>query len=126
MIKGRKNVMKFILVLIYLVLTLSGLILMKKGGNPGSLSIADGTANFGISLISFAGLFCYLCSFLLFTRIVVMFDLSYIMPICTGIVQALTLVASKVIFKENITTTGIIGACMVIAGIIVMNWKQSA
>lgn len=126
MIKGRKNVMKFILVLIYLVLTLSGLILMKKGGNPGSLTVSDGTANFGISLVSFAGLFCYLCSFLLFTRIVVMFDLSYIMPICTGIVQVLTLVASKFIFKENISFAGIIGASLVIVGIIVMNWKQIA
>ena len=126
MIKGRKNVMKFVLVLIYLVLTLSGLILMKKGGNPGSFSVSEGNANFGISLISLAGLVCYLCSFLLFTRIVVMFDLSYIMPICTGIVQVLTLVASKFIFKENITTAGIIGASLVIVGIVVMNWKQTA
>lgn len=126
MIKGRKNVMKFVLVLIYLVLTLSGLILMKKGGNPGSLSVSEGTAKFGISLISLAGLVCYLCSFLLFTRIVVMFDLSFIMPICTGIVQVLTLVASKFIFKENITTAGIIGASLVIVGIVVMNWKQTA
>lgn len=124
--QGRKNTMKLILIIIYLVLTLSGLILMKKGGNPGSLSITNSTANFGVSLISLAGLVCYLCSFLLFTRIVVMFDLSYIMPICTGIVQVLTLVASKVIFKENITTAGIIGAALVIIGIIVMNWKQTA
>ena len=90
------------------------------------MSVSDGTANFGISLISLAGLVCYLCSFLLFTRIVVMFDLSYIMPICTGIVQVLTLVASKFIFKENITTAGIIGASLVIVGIVVMNWKQTA
>ncbi len=124
--QGRKNTMKLILIIIYLVLTLSGLILMKKGGNPGSLSITNGTANFGVSLISLAGLVCYLCSFLLFTRIVVMFDLSYIMPICTGIVQVLTLVASKIIFKENITTAGIIGATLVIIGIVVMNWKQAA
>lgn len=125
MIKGRKNIMKFVLVLIYLVLTLSGLILMKKGGNSGSLSVLDGTANFKISVISLAGLFCYLCSFLLFTRIVIMFDLSYIMPICTGIVQVLTLVAAKFIFKENISTAGIIGASLVIIGIVVMNWKQT-
>lgn len=121
--KGSKNIMKIVLVGIYLILTLSGLILMKKGGNPGSLSVENGTAVFGISLISFAGLFCYLCSFLLFTRIVVMFDLSYIMPLCTGIVQALTLVASKVIFKEIISINGLIGAILVIIGIIVMNWK---
>lgn len=118
--------MKIILVVIYLILTLSGLILMKKGGNSGTISIADGEANFAVNLISLAGLFCYLFSFLLFTKIVIMFDLSYIMPICTGIVQVLTLVASKVIFKENISTYGIIGAALVIVGIVVMNIKQVA
>lgn len=117
--------MKIILVLIYLVLTISGLIFMKKGGNPGSLSIENGSANFGISLVSLLGFVCYLCSFLLFTRIVVMFDLSYIMPICTGIVQILTLVASKFIFKENISTYGIVGASLVIIGIVIMNWKKA-
>lgn len=122
--KGRK-IMQIILIIIYLLLTVSGLVLMKMGNNPGSIAIKDGTATFGISLISFAGLVCYLCSFLLFTRIVVMFDLSYILPIVTGIVQILTLVASKVVFKENISIYGIIGASLVIIGIVVMNWKQS-
>ena len=122
--KGRK-IMQIILIIIYLLLTVSGLVLMKMGNNPGSIAIKDGTATFGISLISFAGLVCYLCSFLLFTRIVVMFDLSYIMPIVTGILQILTLVASKVVFKENISIYGIIGASLVIIGIVVMNWKQS-
>lgn len=115
--------MQIILVIIYLTLTLSGLVLMKLGGNPGSFSFADGNINFGISPISLTGLICYLCSFLLFTRIVVMFDLSYIMPIVTGIVQVLTLVASKVVFKENLTTQGIIGASLVIIGILIMNIK---
>ncbi len=122
--KKRRNLkMQIILVLIYLVLTLSGLILMKFGGNPGSFSMADGNINFGISPISLIGFICYICSFLLFTRIVVLFDLSYIMPLTTGIVQVLTLVASKVIFKENFSTQGIIGASIVIIGILIMNIK---
>ena len=117
--------MQYLLIIIYLILTVSGLILMKKGGNPGSLAFESGNVNFGISLVSLAGFICYLGSFLLFTRLVVMFDLSYIMPLCTGIAQVLTLVASKVIFKENISMTGIIGASLVIIGIIIMNWKNS-
>lgn len=117
--------MKIVLILIYLVLTISGLVLMKLGNNPGTIAVKDGTATFGISLISLAGLFCYLCSFLLFTRIVVMFDLSYIMPIVTGIVQILTLIASKIVFKENISIYGIIGVSLVIIGIVMMNWKQN-
>ena len=116
--------MQIVLVVIYLILTISGLVLMKLGGNPGSLAIENGNMNFGISLISLLGFICYIGSFLLFTRLVVMFDLSYIMPISTGITQILSLVASKMIFKEEISTYGIIGASLVIVGIIVMNWKH--
>ena len=122
-IRKRSNIMKFILVGIYVILTLSGLVLMKLGGNPGSFSMVEGNINFGISPISLIGLICYICSFLLFTRIVVMFDLSYIMPLTTAIVQILTLVAAKVVFKENFTTQGRIGARIVIIGVLIMNFK---
>ena len=97
---------------------------MKKGGNPGSIAFESGNVNFGISLVSLAGFICYIGSFLLFTRLVVMFDLSYIMPLCTGIAQVLTLIASKVVFKEQFSIQGIIGASLVIFGILVMNIKR--
>lgn len=115
--------MKFILIVIYIILTISGLILIKKGANPGTINMQNGEINFGINLISLLGFVCYICSFLLFTRIVVMFDLSYIMPLCTGIVQVITLVASYFIFKEQISKQGLIGAILVIIGIIIMNIK---
>ena len=116
--------MQFVLICIYIILTLSGLTLMKLGGNAGTIAVENGNMNFGISLVSLAGLVCYLCSFLLFTRIVVMFDLSYIMPLTTGIVQVLTLVVSKIVFKENFTWQAIVGASLVIIGVLIMNWKK--
>ena len=122
--KRRRNIMQFVLIGIYIILTISGLTLMKVGGNSGTLAIENGNMNFNISLISLAGLFCYLCSFLLFTRLVVIFDLSYIMPLTTGIVQVITLVVSKVVFKENLTWQAIIGASLVIIGVLIMNWKR--
>lgn len=117
--------MKIVMVIIYLVLTVSGLILMKKGGNSGSIAIENQNFNFNINLISAAGFVCYLFSFILYTRIIVIFDLSYITPICTGIVQILILVASKIVFKENMTTTSIIGASIVIIGVIIMNLPKN-
>ena len=54
-----------------------------------------------------------------------MFDLSYIFPIVTGIVQIVTLIASKVIFKEIITLHGLIGAIIIIIGIIIMNLPKT-
>lgn len=117
--------MKFILVGIYLILTLSGLIFMKLGGNSGVFSMENSNIVFNINWISLIGLVCYLCSFILFTKIVITFDLSYILPIVTGIVQIATLIASKVIFKETLTTHGIIGASIIIIGIIIMNLPKT-
>lgn len=115
--------MKIVLICIYLCLTLSGLVLMKKGGNPGSIKINKKDINLSMSPISALGFVCYLCSFLLFTKIVVMFDLSYIMPIVTGVIQILTLVLAKFVFKEKISKLSIIGASLVIVGILLMNLK---
>lgn len=124
-IEKRRNMkMQFIIIGIYLLLTMSGLILMKLGGNTGKFAMVEGDINFGISAVSLLGFICYIGSFFLYTRMVVMFDLSYITPLCTGIVQILTLIASKVIFKENITIQGIVGASIIIIGLLIMNWKR--
>lgn len=124
-IEKRSNYkMQFIIIGIYLLLTMSGLILMKLGGNTGSFAIENGDINFGISPVSLIGFICYIGSFFIYTRMVVLFDLSYITPLCTGIVQILTLIASKIIFKENITIQGIVGASIIIIGLLIMNWKR--
>lgn len=89
------------------------------------MDVKDGTITLGMSIVSGVGFVCYLGSFLLFTRVITMFDLSYIYPIVTGIVQILTLVASAVVFKENMSIQSVIGAIIVIAGIIIMNFKRA-
>lgn len=114
-----------IIIPIYLILTISGLVLMKLGGNPGTIAIKSGTMDMSMSIISAIGFICYIGSFLLFTRMVVMFDLSYIFPLCTGIVQIITLIASVIIFKEELSIQTIIGASLIIIGIIAMNLKSS-
>ncbi len=124
MLNRRKNIMKIVLVLIYLFMTVAGLVLMKYGKNPGSIKVDNGNISFGVSFISGIGLVCYIISFVLFTRIVIMFDLSYIYPICTGIVQILSLIASKVVFKENMSMQAVIGAVIIIVGIIIMNMPK--
>ena len=113
--------MKIILVGIYLILTVTGLILMKLGGNAGSFAIANKDITFAINGVSLLGFIAYIISFLLYTKIVVWFDLSYIVPICTGISQILILIASKIIFKEQISSAGVIGASLIIIGLIIMN-----
>ena len=117
--------MKIILIIAYLILTVSGLVLMKLGGNPGTISIENKTFQFGISLISALGFVCYIFSFLLYTRIVMMFEnLNYITPICTGLAQIMIFIASYLFLKESIGATTVAGMLMIIAGIVVMNIKR--
>lgn len=120
----RKGSMKLLLIGVYLILTVAGVTLMKLGGNSGAIAIKEGIFDFNISLISAAGFLCYIFSFLIFTKLVTMFDLSFIMPLSAGATQILTLVVSYFVFKEKLPIQAIIGASCVILGIIVMNWKR--
>lgn len=117
---------KYILVITYIILMLSGLVLMKLGGNTGSFEFTNMEFGFSISFISLLGFVSYIASFLLFTNIVVKFDLSYIVPITSGIVQVLTLISGFCIFNEHVTFKGIMGAVLVIIGIVVMNINSKA
>ena len=122
--KKEKVTMKIVLVIMYLVLTVSGLVLMKLGGNSGTITVANKELTFGISLISGLGFLCYIASFLMYTKIIMMFDLSYIVPVTTGIAQILTLIASYVIFKDEMSIQSVSGAVIVIIGILIMNYKR--
>lgn len=116
--------MRIVMIVLYLIFTVSGLILMKKGGNAGKISFSAGEFDFNISLISALGFVCYIISFLLFTRIIMMFEnVSFISPVCNGIAQACIVIASIVFLKEQFSVATIGGALLIIAGVIIMNLK---
>lgn len=121
----RKDIMRILMIVLYLIFTVSGLILMKKGGNAGTITFGGGEFGFSISWISALGFISYIISFLLFTRIIMMFEnVSYISPICNGIAQVMIMLASWLILKEKLTGLSIGGAALVIAGVIIMNLKN--
>ena len=47
--------MKILMIVCYLIFTVSGLILMKKGGNAGTITNSNGEFGFNISWISALG-----------------------------------------------------------------------
>lgn len=111
--------MKIVLTGIYIVLTTLGLFLMKLGGNSLSLEVSNGI-QFKIGYITLLGFLAYICSFLLWQRLLISFDLSYIVPIVTGITQMIILLIGILFFKEQINGIGIFGVILVIIGIILM------
>ena len=117
--------MKILMIILYLVFTVSGLIFMKKGGNAGKIAINAGDLEFSINWISALGFICYIISFLLFTRIIMMFEnVSFISPICNGIAQACIVISSIIFLKEKFSGATIGGAALIIAGVIIMNLKK--
>ena len=117
--------MKILMIVCYLIFTVSGLILMKKGGNTGNITSSNGEFGFNISWLSALGFVCYIISFLLFTRIIMMFEnVSFISPICNGIAQACIVIASIIFLKEKFSGATIGGAALIIAGVIIMNLNK--
>lgn len=116
--------MKIAILVIYFILTVSGMVFMKLGAdNPVSISIKP-IFNMTVGYISLLGYVLYICSFLLWTKIITMFNLTYIVPIATGIVQVLTFILALVIFKEKVSIYSIIGIIAIVAGILLLNFKK--
>lgn len=117
-----KSVMKYVLIIIYLILTVAGLILYKKGANSNFIfEIKNNVLNIKLSLISIIGLGCYLMSFLMYMLILPKFDLTFIYPLMTAISYIGIYVLSIFILNESVTTLGIIGSIIIMIGIFMVN-----
>ena len=79
--------------------------------------------NLRITPLSLVGYLCYGISFLMYTVIITKFDLGYISPILTGISNIGVLVIAFFVFKEHFTVASAIGAVLIIAGVMIMNFK---
>lgn len=116
--------MGILMLVIYLLLSTGGLVLIKLGANSVELGVKQGIFNCSISIVSIVGLICYIGSFLIFTFVIVKkFDLTYIMPILTGISQVIVILAGLLVFKEHVGNFGIAGIIFVILGVIMLNIK---
>lgn len=92
---------------------------MKLGGDSLKLEVGK---NFLLAMgwKTFLGFLLYLCSFLIWQRLIVKYDLSIMVPIITGIVQILTVLIGHFIFKESLSEIQIFGVLLVISGIVLM------
>lgn len=110
---------KYILTATYIIFTTLGLFLMRLGGDSLKVVLKP-VLSISMGYITFFGFVCYVISFLLWQKLLVTFDLSYIVPIATGIVQVIVLLIGIIAFKEKINFLGGIGSIMIIAGIILL------
>ncbi len=122
----KASVLRILLVCVYMLLSVSGIVLIRAGSGRTALSLADGLFQLKLDAFTLGGMCCYVVSFLMFMYILSLYKLSYIVPITTGIVQVLILLAAVIVFREKITTVNLVGVLVVISGIVLMNIQPKA
>ncbi len=112
-----------LLFIIYVILSTSGLVLFKLGASNLSLGVAKSLFSMQIPLISLLGLLCYLVSFVLWMYIIAKSDVSFIVPLGVALTNLAVLCGSYFILNETISTNTIIGAVLIIIGVVILNLK---
>lgn len=116
--------MKYILCVLYLIFSISGLTFMKLGGMKEYLTIVK-IQEMKITWVSFLGYSCYAISFLLYTFIINKFELKFVIPVLGGIVNILIIAIGVLVFHEKMTIQTAVGIVFVLAGIFIMNIHSS-
>lgn len=114
--------MKYLLILIYIIFTTGGLFCFKSGGEF-VFNLNNGI-NFKMPFMTFFGFCLYLCSFLLWQKLLSTYDLTYIVPITTAIVQVIVILFGYFFFKEQISIVNLIGIIIVIIGVVLISIRK--
>lgn len=116
--------MLYLIMLLYFCFTAGGLILMKLGVDGVKLSITSKFFSLSLTWQYLIGVLFYILSFILFTVLISKMKLGNIYSISVGVVYILVMLLSWLILKEKMTVHSIIGALLVLIGIVIMNWRK--
>ncbi|SHJ76459.1 hypothetical protein [Paramaledivibacter caminithermalis] len=116
--------MIYLLISLYLFFTVSGLVLLKIGGQTFSFLIEDGKIHIIMSWKFMLGFASYVCSFIIWTFMLQKFNLTYMYPILVGLAYVLVLFAGFFILQEKLTIFNVIGSLIILIGIVLMNIKK--
>lgn len=117
--------MQFIVIIIYALISVSGLTLVKLGSNnPISFGISQGGFSLSVGWITLLGLVLYIISFLIYMTLVAKNNLTYLSAVSSAVVYILTMIVALVILKEQVTSLQWIGWCLILTGVVLMNIKK--
>ena len=111
----------WIIFAIYALMSALGLLFIKIGSSDTSLAFQNGLFSMQVSPKLIWGLVLYICSFLLSLYIISSMRLTLFYPMATGTVLVLTCIAGIYFLKEHMGAPQIIGAALVLCGIVFMN-----
>lgn len=120
--KGTKSKMALVILFAaYALLSAGGLVLFKLGGQDAALQLGREGFSLTLSWKMLLGVFCYLCSFLLWLVIVSRTQLTFAMPLSVGVVNALVFLGSARFLGEDITPLKILGLGVIVLGLFLLS-----
>lgn len=108
------------LVISYIFFTITAMVLMKLSSNYSEIVIYK---EIGLNKYLIAGMIAYCISFCHYILVIKKYDLSYIIPIATGLVVIISAIMGYLIFKENLSYNGLLGIFFISLGIILVSLK---
>lgn len=124
MLQQKGTTSKMVLVVlfaVYALLSAGGLVLFKLGGQDAALQLGKTGFSLTLSWKMLLGIFCYLCSFLLWLVIVSRTQLTFAMPLSVGVVNTLVFLGSARFLGEEITPTKIAGLVVIVLGLFLIS-----
>jgi drug/metabolite transporter (DMT)-like permease len=119
-----ERLMKFILLIIYVITSSTGVVLIRLGGMQTKLILKADLVSLSSNWLFMSGLLFYVISFLLWIVILQKFELTYISPIAHGLVFVSIAILSRFLLHEVISWRTVIGFVLIFAGILVFNIKR--
>ena len=124
MLQQKGTTSKMVLVVlfaVYALLSAGGLVLFKLGGQDAALQLGKTGFSLTLSWKMLLGIFCYLCSFLLWLVSVSRTQLTFAMPLSVGVVNTLVFLGSARFLGEEITPTKIAGLVVIVLGLFLIS-----
>ena len=106
---------------IYVLMSATGLFLIKTGTETTSLVLENSIFNFQLSVRLIVGFIVYVVSFLLSVYVISKMKLTVFYPTATGVMLVLTSLLGYFFLKEQIGVSHLVGMGLIMAGVIVLN-----
>ena len=114
--------MQYIYLIFYVLLSVSGVTCFKLGSEKElSLTISAASFSLKISWLSVIGLAFYFCSFIFYMWLITKNQISYLIPVLTGISYVVTLIVSMLFLHERLTVPQLFGSALILLGVAIMN-----
>ena len=121
--KGINKRMIYVLFIIYVLFSASGLVLFKSGAEESAVLSIFG---FSITFKMILGIVFYGVSFLLWLYIVIKLNLTFAMPLSVALVNLLVIIESCLILKEKVSVKQGIGIFIILIGVIIVTGGKNA